>query len=214
MFDADLAPTLVVTSSQAAPGAVDAWRAAGAKVETVAPAPGGSGVDLDRVFELLGREGVLQVLVEGGGTLLGSVLAGGYAQRLVVYVAPLALGVARHARVRVRGTRHDRRRRPLHAHVGPAARPGRAPRLRGRGLMFTGIVEELGRVRSVTPNEGGARLVIEAEGVLDDAEIGASIAVNGCCLTVVTLDDDAWAADAVIETLARRISAISRRATR
>ena len=57
--------------------------------------------------------------------------------------------------------------------------------------MFTGIVEELGRVRSVTPNEGGARLVIDAEAVLDDAEIGASIAVNGCCLTVVALDDDA-----------------------
>ena len=69
--------------------------------------------------------------------------------------------------------------------------------------MFTGIVEELGPVRSVTPNEGGARLVIEASTVLDDVELGASIAVNGCCLTVVALDDDSWAADAVIETLAR-----------
>ena len=69
--------------------------------------------------------------------------------------------------------------------------------------MFTGIVEELGRVRSVTPNEGGARFVFEASMVLDDAEIGASIAVNGCCLTVVAHDDTSWSADAVIESLAR-----------
>jgi riboflavin synthase len=69
--------------------------------------------------------------------------------------------------------------------------------------MFTGIVEELGRVRSVTPNAGGARIAIDAAMVLDDATIGASIAVNGCCLTVVELGDGWWAADAVIETLRR-----------
>jgi riboflavin synthase len=69
--------------------------------------------------------------------------------------------------------------------------------------MFTGIVEELGSVRSITPNAGGARLEIVAKTVLDDAELGASIAVNGCCLTVVELLDDGWAADAVTETLDR-----------
>src|SRR5215471_7048742 len=69
--------------------------------------------------------------------------------------------------------------------------------------MFTGIVEELGRVRAITANEGGARIEIDASTVLDDAEIGASIAVNGCCLTVVALGDGQWAADAVIETLRR-----------
>lgn len=69
--------------------------------------------------------------------------------------------------------------------------------------MFTGIVEELGRVRAVIPNEGGARIEIEAGSVLDDAEIGASIAVNGCCLTVVQLDRGWWAADAMTETLDR-----------
>lgn len=69
--------------------------------------------------------------------------------------------------------------------------------------MFTGIVEELGRVRSVTPNEGGARLTIEAATVLDDAEIGGSIAVNGCCLTVVELGDGVWSADVMTESLAR-----------
>ena len=55
--------------------------------------------------------------------------------------------------------------------------------------MFTGIVEELGRVRSVTANEGGARFVFDASVVLEDVEIGASIAVNGCCLTVVAYDE-------------------------
>src|SRR3954452_20652408 len=69
--------------------------------------------------------------------------------------------------------------------------------------MFTGIVEELGSVRAVEPNEGGARLTIEASTVLDDVALGASIAVNGCCLTVVAFDDHSWCADAVIETLAR-----------
>jgi riboflavin synthase len=69
--------------------------------------------------------------------------------------------------------------------------------------MFTGIVEELGRVRAITPVSGGARIEIDATTVLDDATIGASIAVNGCCLTVVELGDGHWAADAVVETLAR-----------
>jgi riboflavin synthase len=69
--------------------------------------------------------------------------------------------------------------------------------------VFTGIVEELGRVRRVTPNEGGARIEIDASTVLEDAAIGDSISVNGCCLTVLALDDAGWAADAVVETLER-----------
>ncbi|MGH9003861.1 MAG: riboflavin synthase, partial [Acidimicrobiia bacterium] len=64
---------------------------------------------------------------------------------------------------------------------------------------------ELGRVRAVIPNATGARLEIESATVLDDATLGASIAVNGCCLTVVAFDPDDgwWAADAVEETLSR-----------
>jgi riboflavin synthase len=69
--------------------------------------------------------------------------------------------------------------------------------------MFTGIVEELGSVRAVTPIAGGARLEVNAKTVLEDAQLGASIAVNGVCLTVVDFADDMWAADAVIETLQR-----------
>lgn len=69
--------------------------------------------------------------------------------------------------------------------------------------MFTGIVEELGRVRRIVAREGGARIEIDASVVLSDSGIGASIAVNGCCLTVVELGDGWWAADAVTETLDR-----------
>jgi riboflavin synthase len=69
--------------------------------------------------------------------------------------------------------------------------------------MFTGIVEELGRVRAVTANDGGARIEIDAKLVVHDVRIGDSIACNGCCLTVVECSPEGWAADAVTETLAR-----------
>jgi riboflavin synthase len=69
--------------------------------------------------------------------------------------------------------------------------------------VFTGIIEELGRLRAVERRAGGARLEITARTVLDDARVGDSIAVNGCCVTVVELGDGWWAADAVIETLDR-----------
>ena len=69
--------------------------------------------------------------------------------------------------------------------------------------MFTGIVEELGRVRTITHADGGARIEIACTDVIGDAAIGDSIAVNGCCLTVVELGDGWWAADAQIETLDR-----------
>jgi riboflavin synthase len=65
--------------------------------------------------------------------------------------------------------------------------------------MFTGIVEELGSVRS----REGAKLRIGATKVLEDVEMGASIAVNGTCLTVVAWGEDWWEADVVEETYAR-----------
>jgi len=69
--------------------------------------------------------------------------------------------------------------------------------------VFTGIIEELGSVRAIDRREGGARLEIAATAVLADARPGDSIAVNGCCLTVVDCGDGWWAADAVVETLER-----------
>ncbi len=69
--------------------------------------------------------------------------------------------------------------------------------------MFTGLVEEVGTIRSVASVGEGARVTIAASTVLGDVEMGASIAVNGCCLTVVEWGDDWWAADAVPETMDR-----------
>jgi riboflavin synthase len=69
--------------------------------------------------------------------------------------------------------------------------------------VFTGLVEELGAVRAVEPGDSGARIVISAGAVLEGTTIGDSIAVNGCCLTVVDLGPGWWAADAVPETLGR-----------
>ncbi|MFM2079250.1 MAG: hypothetical protein RJA49_3140, partial [Actinomycetota bacterium] len=65
--------------------------------------------------------------------------------------------------------------------------------------MFTGIVEELGKVDSFD----GQRLRIGAHTVLDDVSLGDSIAVNGCCLTVVAMSDGWWEADVSQETLDR-----------
>jgi riboflavin synthase len=69
--------------------------------------------------------------------------------------------------------------------------------------VFTGIIEELGRVRAIDHREGAARLEIAATTVLADARAGDSIAVNGCCLTVVDSHAGWWAGDVVIETLER-----------
>lgn len=66
--------------------------------------------------------------------------------------------------------------------------------------MFTGIVEELGKVGS----RNGSRLRINASTVLDGSDLGASIAVNGCCLTVVDTDGTSyWDADVSEETYSR-----------
>ena len=69
--------------------------------------------------------------------------------------------------------------------------------------MFTGIVEELGSIRSIDEVGDGRRLVVDAVTVLADVSLGASISVNGCCLTVVEWGDAWFGVDAVPETLER-----------
>lgn len=69
--------------------------------------------------------------------------------------------------------------------------------------MFTGIIEELGTVAGIEDQGDAVRLTFSAETVLEDATLGASIAVNGCCLTVATLDESQWTADVMLETLKR-----------
>ena len=69
--------------------------------------------------------------------------------------------------------------------------------------MFTGIVEELGKVRTLMHGGNSSFIVIEAKKVLSDVHIGDSIAVNGVCLTVTEHDDSSFRADVMNETLSR-----------
>src|ERR1700737_2410337 len=68
--------------------------------------------------------------------------------------------------------------------------------------MFTGIIEELGRVRAVEKRGEDARIVIEAHTVTGSHD-GDSIAVNGVCLTAMDIQPDSFAADVSKETLFR-----------
>ena len=69
--------------------------------------------------------------------------------------------------------------------------------------MFTGIVEELGRVVRLETVEDCARLTVEAPTVTQDASLGDSISVNGCCLTVAAMHGSTFTADLMAETLTR-----------
>ena len=67
--------------------------------------------------------------------------------------------------------------------------------------MFTGIVEELGRVAAIEPQADALRITIEGPIVVSDVARGDSIAVSGTCLTVVEFDDKGFTADVMQETL-------------
>src|SRR5262249_40640547 len=67
--------------------------------------------------------------------------------------------------------------------------------------MFTGIVEHVGRVAEIEKFEAGASLRVEAGPLAASLVVSSSIAVNGCCLTVVKLSDSTFSADLSAETL-------------
>jgi riboflavin synthase len=69
--------------------------------------------------------------------------------------------------------------------------------------LFTGIVEELGTVGALDRQSDAVRLTVRATTVLEDAALGDSISVNGCCLTVSERTEDTWTADVMAETLAK-----------
>ena len=67
--------------------------------------------------------------------------------------------------------------------------------------MFTGLVEELGKIKSITKGTKSARLTIGGQVVLQDVKLGDSIAVNGTCLTVVEYTQRSFTADVMPETV-------------
>ena len=69
--------------------------------------------------------------------------------------------------------------------------------------MFTGIVEEVGKVRYIQLNGNSGVLAVKAAKVLEGTKIGDSIAVNGVCLTVTSLQPDGFTADVMAETIRR-----------
>lgn len=69
--------------------------------------------------------------------------------------------------------------------------------------MFTGIVEEVGKVKQIRRGEQWAKLTIGAAKILEDTKIGDSISVNGVCLTVTDLSSTGFSADVMHETLRR-----------
>ena len=69
--------------------------------------------------------------------------------------------------------------------------------------MFTGIVEETGSIRSLRLSGSSGKIAIRAKKVLGGTRIGDSIAVNGVCLTVVSLEKAGFTADVMAETVRR-----------
>ena len=69
--------------------------------------------------------------------------------------------------------------------------------------MFTGIVEEMGKISAIRQRAKSAQLTIQAQTVLEGTRIGDSIAVNGVCLTVTSLSASAFTADVMAESLRR-----------
>lgn len=69
--------------------------------------------------------------------------------------------------------------------------------------MFTGLVEELGSIRTVETREAGSRIIVAARLVTSDISNGDSIAVNGVCLTALDVTTDSFATDVSPETLNR-----------
>ncbi len=69
--------------------------------------------------------------------------------------------------------------------------------------MFTGIIEEIGRLKSIQKGSKSARLTINARKVLEDTKVGDSIATNGVCLTITEKSNTYFSVDVMHETLLR-----------
>jgi riboflavin synthase len=67
--------------------------------------------------------------------------------------------------------------------------------------MFTGLIEEIGTISTITQISGGKRLRIEASKILDDLKVDDSVAINGVCLTAIKIDGTGFWAEAVGVTL-------------
>lgn len=90
LTETSLAPTLIATTEKSSSKFRQDWKNTGAEVQIFPEAE--EGIHLPSVIKELGQRGILQILVEGGGTLLGSMLNAGLLQRFYLYIGPCILG--------------------------------------------------------------------------------------------------------------------------
>jgi riboflavin synthase len=108
---------------------------------------------------------------------------------------------------------HHASRYPNCALVEPVVQPFRGTN-RGKIFMFTGIIEHLGTIDSLKFDASGGRLTIHSPSVAPHLAIANSIAVDGCCLTVVALDDERFSANLSKETIQKTSMGEWKRGTR
>ena len=73
--------------------------------------------------------------------------------------------------------------------------------------MFTGLIEEIGKISLIRSIAGGKKISISAQHILDDLEVDHSVCIDGVCLTVVAYDHKGFTVDAVGETLSKSLAA-------
>lgn len=69
--------------------------------------------------------------------------------------------------------------------------------------MFTGIIEEIGKVKAIVRHANSIKLTVAVNKILEDMQVGDSICTNGVCLTVTTFDKSSYTADVMPETMQR-----------
>lgn len=69
--------------------------------------------------------------------------------------------------------------------------------------MFTGLIEEIGKVQSIIKSTKSAKIIIKSSKVLEDVKLGDSICTNGVCLTVTSFDSEKFTVDVMAETMRR-----------
>ncbi len=204
----DQSPVLVVVAPQADASAL---RNAGAEVLV---ADG-----IEAALADLGRRGITSLFLEGGRTLAAAFQAADQLDEARTFIAPTLLGTgpsaaragcavggpapedalatgrgggplrrqARAPRRPVPRSRTDRRRCPDHGQIQGV-------------VMFTGLIEDIGKIESLESGEDGARVRI-ATRLAAEIATGDSVAVNGVCLTATAVDADSFETEAMNQTL-------------
>ena len=166
-------------------------------------------IDLKKLMIYLGNEGIDSILLEGGGTLNDSALRAGIVKEVHCFIAPKLFG-GKNSKTPVQGIGIGLPSEALKLKCTDICRIGEDIRIicqvcekEQEGSMFTGIVEEKGSVRYMQLTGESGVLAVKAKKVLERTKIGDSIAVNGVCLTVTSLQPDGFTADVMAETIRR-----------